>query len=38
MDWSQNHSRRTALKTGLAAAAAAALTTPEAKAQESEIL
>jgi len=34
MDLSHNHSRRSILKTGLAAAAAAALPAPEAKAQE----
>ncbi len=37
MDVTQKHSRRTALKTGFAAAAATALTVPEAKAQESEV-
>ena len=37
MDVTQKHSRRTALKTGLAAAAATALAVPEAKAQPSQV-
>lgn len=38
MDLSQKHSRRTVLKTGLVAAVSAALTVPEVKAQELEVL